>query len=109
MFTRKDRVPERIEIAGLPGDVFHGVDSGCIGKLLPPSGHVPPGREDARARSYGRASRIILNGGAATRRKRVKPACRAPSRSLASPACARSADPTAWSSDAGVHTRVDAS
>src|SRR5206468_10200598 len=55
-----------------------------------------------------RASRIRLKGVSAARRKRVSPPSRATLRSLASPACAPSARPTSWSSEAGVQIMVDA-
>jgi hypothetical protein len=55
----------------------------------------------------GRASYTRLNGVSATRRNCVKPPAVTTSRILASPACAPSASPTSWESDAGVHNRVE--
>ena len=57
---------------------------------------------------YGLTSNTRLKGVSVARRKRVKPAFSATSRSLASPAWAPRAKPTSWLCDAGVHTMVDA-
>ncbi|MGY3508559.1 hypothetical protein ACVIQY_001534 [Bradyrhizobium sp. USDA 3051] len=65
-------------------------------------GHAPESEDQIRA------SRIRLKGVSAARRKRVSPPSRATLRSLASPACAPSARPTSWSSEAGVQIMVDA-
>src|ERR1700691_1440336 len=56
---------------------------------------------------HGRASNTRLNGVSATRRNRVKPPAVTTSRILASPACAPSASPTSWESDAGVQSSVE--
>jgi hypothetical protein len=53
------------------------------------------------------ASSTMLNGVSAARRKREKPAWRATSASFRSPACAPSAAPTSWPSEAGTHTLVE--
>jgi hypothetical protein len=58
--------------------------------------------------TYGRASRIRLNGVSVARRTRVNPPCSRTSVSRASPACAPSARPTSWESDAGVQITVEA-
>jgi hypothetical protein len=56
----------------------------------------------------GRASRIILNGVSVARRILVKPPAVMTSRSLASPACAPSADPTSCDSEVGTQIIVEA-
>jgi len=56
---------------------------------------------------HGRASNTRLNGVSAARRNRVKPAAVTTSLILASPACAPSASPTSWDSEAGVHSSVE--
>ena len=67
-----------------------------------------PRSRGLRPRRQGRSSSTRLNGVAVARRNRVKPACVTTSRSRFSPACAPSASPTSWASDAGVQTIVDA-
>ena len=64
-------------------------------------------RSLGRLRAHGRASRTRLNGVSAARRKRVNPAAVTSSRKRASPACAPSASPTSWDSEAGVHSSVE--
>jgi hypothetical protein len=66
-----------------------------------PRDRVPPA-------SYGRASRMRLNGVSVARRKRLNPASLATCHRRSSPACAPSASPTSWSSEDGVHTTVEA-
>ena len=56
---------------------------------------------------YGRASNTMLKGVSLTRRNRPNPALVTTSRMRASPACAPSASPTSWDSEAGVHSRVE--
>ena len=55
-----------------------------------------------------RTSKIMLNGVSVARRNRWKPASVATWRSLRSPACAPSPQPTSCDSDAGVQMKVDA-
>src|ERR1700737_763664 len=61
----------------------------------------------SRGFSYGRASRIILNGVSAARRIRVNPPFERTSLKRASPACAPRARPTSWLSEPGVHIIVE--
>src|SRR6476619_2007634 len=56
---------------------------------------------------YGFASKTRLNGVSAARRKCVKPPLVTTSRIRASPACAPSASPTSWDSEAGVQSSVE--
>ena len=56
---------------------------------------------------YGRASNTMLKGVSLTRRNRPNPALVTTSRIRASPACAPSASPTSWDSEAGVHSSVE--
>src|SRR5262249_40172063 len=57
--------------------------------------------------TYGRASRIMLNGVSAARRTLLNPPEVMTSRSLASPACAPSVAPTSWDREVGKQTIVD--
>ena len=59
-------------------------------------------------RRQGRASRIMLNGVSVARRILVKPPAVMTSRSLASPACAPSAEPTSCDSEVGTQIIVEA-
>ena len=69
---------------------------------------LAPARHQGRDTEFqGLASSTILNGVAAARRKRVKPPWRQTSARRFSPACAPSAAPTSWLSDAGTQTLVE--
>src|SRR3981189_2642456 len=56
----------------------------------------------------GRASKIKLNGVCVARRNSEKPPAVTTSRSRFSPACAPSAKPTSWDSEAGVQISAEA-
>src|SRR6266404_2777700 len=57
---------------------------------------------------HGRASKIKLNGVCVARRKWEKPPAVTTSRRRFSPACAPSARPTSWDSEAGVQISAEA-
>ena len=80
-----------------------------IGRRRRPAGEEPPRSAalPSSGRDQGRISNTWLKGVSAARRKLVKPAAVATSRSLASPACAPSASPTSCDSALGTHSSVE--
>ena len=91
---------------GRPQGGRHG-DSDYCGKRSTWPGRRTDNCRD-RARRQGRASRIMLNGVSVARRILVKPPAVMTSRSLASPACAPSAEPTSCDSEVGTQIIVEA-
>ena len=102
------RSAERATVSGgcRPSRRRLAVASGPRTRAGAPAARFGRGRPE-HSRTYGRASYTRLNGVSAARRKRVKPPAWTTSRIRASPACAPSASPTSWDSDAGVHSRVE--
>src|SRR5207245_2692286 len=108
-----------LQAARRPVGVTHVLEGPVAGRIRPAACRAGGGRgggrpgagprsRGLRPRRQGRSSSTRLNGVAVARRNRVKPACVTTSRSRFSPACAPSASPTSWASDAGVQIIVDA-